>query len=434
MGPLSPGRWSVASTGVGMKFNFLHAADLHLDSPLLGLAAKSTELAQRVADASRLAFDNLVALAIERECKFVLLAGDVFDGEWRDWKSGQFFVSRMRRLKEAGIQVYIVLGNHDAENKFMSRLEFSDNVVVFPHKAAKTIDLVELEVAIHGRSFPQRDVSENLAAEYPPLVKGRFNIGILHTACGGRPGHANYAPCSVEQLVNKGYDYWALGHVHAREVLHANPHVVFPGNLQGRHVRETGPKGATLVTVANGSVSAIEACDLDVIRWHAESIDVSEASELRDIPQLIHARITEVRQSAPDRSIAIRLQLTGQTPLHLAIIGREALLGEEIETILATIADDIWVERLEIATAPLATKAALDRTIGGRMNALVAELGSDKLLQDTLETTLTDIAQKFPAAAHKEEALARVRADAMERATQIALAAIERSQGDGDAV
>ncbi|MGH6794519.1 MAG: metallophosphoesterase family protein, partial [Methylocella sp.] len=173
-----------------VNFRFVHAADLHLDSPLIGLARKSDDCAARLDDASRRAFDNLVALAIEEDCRLIVIAGDIFDGQWRDYRTGLFFAERMRRLRQAGIRVIIVAGNHDAENRFASRLECSDNVKLLSQRHPESVVIEELGAVVHGRSFPQRDVVDNIALEYPSPVPGRFNIGLLHTACGGSEGHA----------------------------------------------------------------------------------------------------------------------------------------------------------------------------------------------------------------------------------------------------
>jgi DNA repair exonuclease SbcCD nuclease subunit len=412
------------SGGRKMKCTFLHAADLHLDSPLIGLGSKSPELARQVAHASRTAFDNLVDTAIERGCNFVVLAGDIFDGEWRDWKTGIFFASRMRRLADAGIQVFIVLGNHDAENRFIARLELSGNVRVLSSRAAETVDLQDLEVAIHGRSFPRRDVKEDLVASYPAPVKARFNIGMLHTACG-RSGHENYAPCSLDELVNKGYDYWALGHVHVREVLHENPHVIFPGNLQGRHARETGPKGATIVTVEHGKVQAIEACELDAIRWCQLNIDVGEAQDVYGVAAIVRDEIDAARQDANGRSLALRVRLVGRTSLHHTLIVRERTVVEEIETSAATVADDIWIEKVEIETQPAIHAEGVDPTVSGLIQAAIAELGDGAFANAAVEAALHELSTKFPNGAHRDDVFARIRLDAGARADAIAQATID---------
>ena len=178
-----------------------------------------------------------------------------------------FFVAQMGRLREAHIPVYLLHGNHDAESQITRRLPLPDNVHVFGGQQPESFRIDDLDVVLHGQSYRQRDVSENLARSYPQPVDGTFNIGVLHTGLGGMGGHANYAPCSLDDLINKGYDYWALGHVHRAEVLHERPYIVFPGNLQGRHVRESGAKGARLVTVENNEIVDCAMVHTDVVRW-----------------------------------------------------------------------------------------------------------------------------------------------------------------------
>lgn len=228
-------------------FHFLHAADIHLDSPLQGLERYPDAPVEAVRAAPRRAFEALVELAIEERVAFVLLAGDLYDGDWKDYNTGLFFVAQMRRLAEAGIPVQLVSGNHDAASQITKRLSLPPNVKHFSSGRPETLELADYDVAIHGQSFAGRRVSEDLAAGFPPGDRGRFEIGLLHTSLDGRPGHADYAPCTVDGLRSKDYAYWALGHVHQREeVVRGDPWIVFPGNLQGRHARETGGKGASL--------------------------------------------------------------------------------------------------------------------------------------------------------------------------------------------
>ena len=226
-----------------IPFRFLHAADIHLDSPLIGLSDIEGRVAERIRTAPRAAFELLVEQAIEEEVNFLVIAGDLYDGTWRDYKTGLFFAEQMGRLNQARIPVFLLHGNHDAQSQITRPLVLPDNVNVFGIRKAETFQIEELSVALHGQSFRQAATTDNLVLGYPSPIDGAFNIGVLHTALGGMGEHANYAPCSLAELVAKGYDYWALGHVHQGQVLHEQPHVVFPGNLQGRHVRETGPKG-----------------------------------------------------------------------------------------------------------------------------------------------------------------------------------------------
>jgi DNA repair protein SbcD/Mre11 len=225
-----------------MSFTFLHAADLHLGSPFTGLALRDETLAQRFAKASRDAFSNLISRAIEERVSFVVIAGDIYDGEWKDTSIGLFFNREVARLDRTGIRVFVLKGNHDAESVVTRAISLPGNVFQFPTKP-KTVRIEELEVALHGRSFSDRAMTENIVLDYPDPVPGWFNIGVLHTSCEGRPGHANYAPCTVSQLKSLGYQYWALGHVHEYEELGWDPWIVFPGNLQGRSIRECWGSG-----------------------------------------------------------------------------------------------------------------------------------------------------------------------------------------------
>lgn len=410
------------------EFTFLHAADLHLDSPLLGLAAKSADFAERVEQASRRAFDNLVALAIAEGCHFVILAGDTFDGDLREFRTGLYFLSGMARLRDAGIRVFLIAGNHDAENRFADKLAFSSNVHRFEHKKAETVPIDELGVALHGRSFGQRDITENIALAYPPASPGVFNIGILHTACAGSEGpHAAYAPCSLEQLVNHGYHYWALGHVHTRAVLNKNPHIVYPGNLQGRSPRETGAKGATLVKVSDGIVVSCDHHDLDEVRWASVPVDVADAADHAGVLQAVRSSLDAFGQDHGHRPLALRLILRGATALHgQIVIGRRAL-RDDVEALLATMSSDIWLEKLDLRTDPPAAPAASDPTVAGRLVAEVRRLGAEPGLADDLDAILAEVRTKIPAAARADELFEHLRDAVPGRAIDLAASLVERT-------
>src|SRR5271166_4274433 len=197
-----------------MAISFIHAADIHLDSPLKGLERYENAPVERIRGATRRAFTRLIDLAIEKRVEFVLIAGDLYDGDWRDYNTGLYLTRQLGRLRDMGIRVFIIAGNHDAANKMTRTLRLPDNVRLLAHDRPETVRLDDLGIAIHGQSFAKAAVVENLAAAYPAPLSGCINIGLLHTALSGADGHERYAPCTLEELRGRSYDYWALGHVH----------------------------------------------------------------------------------------------------------------------------------------------------------------------------------------------------------------------------
>lgn len=413
-----------------MRFRFIHAADLHLDSPLQGLSRKSQDFSARVDDASRQAFDNLIALAIAEQCRLLVIAGDVFDGQWKSYHTGLFFAERMRRLSEHGVRVVMILGNHDAANPFAGRLELSGNVTVLPSNRPGTVKFEDIGAAVHGQSFPQREVTENIALGYPAPVSGLFNIGLLHTAASGRDGHASYAPCSVEQLANHGYAYWALGHIHTRETLSTTPHILFPGNLQSRSIREPGAKGASLVTVEDGVVTSVEHRALDVVRFAVESIDVAALNDREGLFATIRACAEGALAAADGRALALRLNLAGAAALHADLVTNAQDLREETETVLASVDSDIWLEKLCLRTSPPPALARVDPTVSGGLKTAIEGLAQGNWLEERLAAKLAEIKTKLPAGAHADRFFAQMKAEGAERARALALALIEKGGAD----
>lgn len=412
-----------------MRFRFLHAADLHLDSPLLGLSAKSPEFAARIEDASRQAFDNLVDLALAEDCRLLVVAGDAFDRDWRDWRTGRFFVERLARLREGGVKVVMILGNHDAQNGLAARLEASDNFTLFSSRCAQSATFDDFGAAAHGRSFPNREVAENIALDYPPPLPGYFNIGVLHTCATGREGHEPYAPCTVEQLRNHGYQYWALGHVHAREVLCEDPPILYSGNLQARHIRETGAKGATLVEVEDGAVTRLEHRALDVARFAHERIEIGAIDGRDALLALVVERAQAACAAAEGRALALRVELCGASPLHAALVADAPALREEIETTFAAISPDLWLEKLSLRTQALAREAKVDPSVAGGLREAIEELYAQGWLEGRLKERLSRIRAKLPPNAHGEDLTRLMEAEGAARARTLALALLERGDG-----
>jgi DNA repair exonuclease SbcCD nuclease subunit len=322
-----------------------------------GLEGDPDAPAARIRGATRAAFSNLVDFAISESVALVLIAGDIYDGDWLDYRTGQFLVRELGRLTRAGIRVIAISGNHDAASVITRTLRWPAGATLLRHEAAETIRLGELGLSIHGRSFADREVLENLVPNYPDADPGHLNFGLLHTAATGRPGHASYAPCTLEQLRNKNYDYWALGHIHAREVLCQDPFVVFPGNLQGRHCNEDGPKGATLITVADGRIAGVKHHTLDDVRWARITLDLTgTADEDKLLDQARQAFDAAVADAAP-RLVAARLTLRGNTPLHAALLRDAASLREKLRAEAAAAAGGgaLWLEYVSLATTSAAS-------------------------------------------------------------------------------
>ena len=380
-------------------FQFLHCADIHLDSKLRGLDRYEGAPAEEFRRSTRMALANLVDLAIERRVAFLLIAGDLYDGDWRDHGTGLHFNGEMARLKDAGIQVYLIRGNHDAESQITRHLSLPPNVRFLDNQKPETIRLDDFEVAIHGQGFATRAVTEDLSVAYPARVPNHLNIGMLHTCATGRDGHERYAPCSLDGLRSKNYDYWALGHIHHREVLskHNDPPIIFPGNLQGRHARESGPKGATLVTVDRGEITNLEPVTLDAVRWSVAKVDLAGALDLDDALGRIAESFDDAIRAAEGRRLAVRVELLGACPAHDEL----AVKSEKTEAEVRDLARDrsqglAWVEKVKLKTRP-ARRLDLDSGPVAAILRMIEDLRSDPdRLARLAAAELADLKKKLP--------------------------------------
>jgi DNA repair exonuclease SbcCD nuclease subunit len=375
-------------------FQFLHAADIHLDSPLRGLARYEGAPVEEIRAATRRAFENLVSLAIQEAVAFVVIAGDLYDGDWKDYNTGLFFNRQMGRLAEAGIRVFVVAGNHDAASQISKALRPPGNVHFFSTEAAETVALEALGVALHGRGFATREVIEDLSLDFPAALPGLFNLGVLHTSLNGRPGHEPYAPCHLDGLRSKGYQYWALGHVHQREVVSAEPWIVFPGNIQGRHARETGPKGCSLVTVSDHSVQQVEHRDLDVLRWQVCEVDLAGVADLDEALERIAEALRAAEREAEGRLLAARLRLTGASAAHGRLHAERGRVEAECRALAGS---NAWLEKLEIDTRPeVESGPETAQTVLGDLLATVQGLDPQVAPLDELAAELQDLRRKLP--------------------------------------
>ena len=336
---------------------FVHAADLHLDSPLLALSRQEPRQVERMRRATREAFTRLIDLCIERDAAFLVLAGDLYDHDCPNMQIAVFLRKELRRLEEKGIRCVIIKGNHDAANRITSALALPANTRVLGESKPETVtfDDLPVRVAVHGQSFKPGPVPENLAASYPAPLRGCYNIGLLHTSLAGTSDHDVYAPCTLEELTSRGYDYWALGHIHRRTVLSRDPFVVFPGNLQGRHARESGPKGCYVVDVDDAGRTASAAfVALDVVRWLRAEVDLKGRSSEAELVEGLRAAFQLAYQECDGRAAAVRVALTGRTSLCPAIERRPHRLRQTTLELADEIAgDDMWIEKIvNNTTAP----------------------------------------------------------------------------------
>ena len=382
------------------SFRFLHAADIHLDSPLKGLTGQEGNAAERVRTATREAFDQLVGLAIKEKVDFLIIAGDLYDGDWRDYKTGLFFIRQMGRLNKAGIPVYLLHGNHDAESQMTQWLELPENVHVFGTRKPVMFELRELNVVLHGQSFRQREVTDNLVLDFPAPVSSAFNIGVLHTGLGGMGGHANYAPCSPDDLVNKGYDYWALGHVHQATVLQERPPVVFPGNLQGRHVRETGAKGAYLVIVEDSEIAELKFIPCDVVRWAILSVPLNDAESIGNITDRVRGALeSAVANEADGQLLACRIVFDGRTEVHEQLVASEDQVLAEARASALGLGDEVaWVEKIVIATEAVVDPQILAQREDaiGELQRMLQDAGSDDELLTQIAGEIGELVRRLP--------------------------------------
>lgn len=366
------------------SFRFLHAADIHLDSPLHGLSRYEGLPVEDIRSATRAAFDNLVQFAIEEAVDFVILAGDLFDGDWRDMGTGLYFARAMGRLDQVGIPAFVLAGNHDAASVISRTVPWPPNVRLFGARRPETHRLPDLAVAVHGQSFSTPAVTDNLVLAYPPAEEHHFNIGMLHTALAGRQGHADYAPCSVDDLRSRGYAYWALGHVHEFEIVSTDPHVVFPGNVQGRTIRETGPKGAVIVTVVDAEVTSVERVELDVIRWVRLDVDCTGTAD-DAVTDLIRVELGRLHgANGSGRPLVARVTLLGEMSEAGVLHDRAFTLRDDIRAIAASISAEIYIEKVKVlVTEPARERVALGEDLGALIDdastdpGLVAALASD---------------------------------------------------------
>jgi DNA repair protein SbcD/Mre11 len=377
-------------------YRFVHAADVHLDSPLRSLALRDPDLADLIGNATRRAFVRIIDLCLGEQVDALLLAGDLYDGEQTSMKTARFLAEQLRRLREAGIRVFIIRGNHDAISKITKELVLPDSVKVFGGRAeAVSIDRApgRFPVVIHGLSFAQPHAPESLLGKYRPPVEGAVNIGILHTSLAGARGHDLYAPCSLADLQATGFRYWALGHVHKRSVVEGECTIVMPGMPQGRDINEAGSKSVTLVTIGDDRSIDIEERATNIAQFARVSVDVTGADDWPELISAVARALEKECVAVGAEHLVARLQIIGSTPLAWRIRRDADLLKTEADE-RSSIIGNCWIENLEIACHSPDRRS---EPTGDPLVELHRLIEGDILVSDAFQAELVGMAEEIRA-------------------------------------
>jgi exonuclease SbcD len=351
-------------------FRFVHAADLHLDTPFAMIGRVAPEIAQRLRDASLVAFDALVRMAIEREAAFVIFAGDVYDSADRSVRAQLRFVRGVEKLGERNIAVFMAHGNHDALDGWPAAPRLPRNLVVFGAEAVEshTIRIAgEARAQVYGISYSRRDVTENLALRFRRRDQPGLHIGVLHCNVGSQPEYAAYSPCTVGDLAAAGMDYWALGHIHQHQRLaEGRPWIVYPGSLQAGKSSEIGPRGAVVVEVAGNTVERVEFVALDCVRFARVDVDISGEPDLHSLRKAILAHAVN-----EGMDLVLTVVLSGRGPLHGELRRQGAIddLLRDLREELGVASPFVWIDRIIDQS-----RAELDRETIARRGDFSAEL------------------------------------------------------------
>ncbi|MBV1869244.1 MAG: DNA repair exonuclease [Marinosulfonomonas sp.] len=376
----------------------LHTADVHLDSPLTSLALRDESLRQNIQSATRSAFVQIIDTALAENVDALLIAGDLYDGAQRSAKTAAFLTGQLERLRSAGIPIFYIKGNHDAENPITGEVALPDNVHIFDGRGGKQ-QLEGKDVWIHGVSFNGKHSPDSLLSKFDAPVPGVVNIAMLHTSLAGAAGHDNYAPCSVAELLALGFDYWALGHIHKRQVHSEGPWIVMPGIPQGRDIGEAGPKSATLLTIEDEGI-AIEEVPTSVVTFLGHSIDVSGAENDDEIRQRIRSGIhAPIEGLQAGNDAILRLTLEGRTTRHWQVLRDRDVWAETVSQI-AEETGRLWVEKLDFALE--APTSVADSSATDELGQLMTQIATEEGFAAQAQAEVDDVLSQLPSTRRAE--------------------------------
>jgi exonuclease SbcD len=368
---------------------FVHAADLHLDATFGGVDATDERVAGALARSTFEALDRIVKLCIDRQVDFLVIAGDLHNSADRSLRAELTFQRAMRRLAEARIGAFVVHGNHDPADGWTAGLELPDSVTVFSAEAVERREVFRdgrVVCAVYGRSYPTRQVTENLARGFKKKPGDPLAVAVLHANVGQREGWDNYAPCTVDDLRASGMNYWALGHIHVPGRVANDPPSVYPGSTQGLDPSEEGPRGCYVVEL-DGDGAVEDFVETASVRWRRAEIDCSDISEFDELRTALRISCDDLRRDSGGLPAITRIDLTGQSRIHagLSRIGIPADLLSDLREEQLDLEPWIWVDRLRDRTRPALDleNILIEEGLRGDLARLARDLISDSRRAET---------------------------------------------------
>lgn len=341
------------------KVKFIHTADLHLDTPFKGLSNWNSDLASKLKDATFKSFRKIIDLCLEEKVDFLVISGDIFDSENKSLAAQLKFVSELKRLSERGISTYFICGNHDPLSSWLEDLQMPENVFRFNSSEVENFIYQKDNkpiVDIYGISFQNKIVKKNLASEYQIINKSSpISIAILHGTVGSPGQHQNYAPFKVEDVINKRFDYWALGHIHKSQIVHkTTPTILYPGNSQGRDFGETGAKGCYIIEINENNTPKLKFLPTQLIRFEEIQIDLTGEDKIDKLPDRIEEVKTNIDDYDEKTSYILRIDLNGRTALHshLKKPGEIDQLLDYFNEGQLNQTNFTWIDRIDVKTQP----------------------------------------------------------------------------------
>jgi DNA repair exonuclease SbcCD nuclease subunit len=425
-----------------VPFTFVHAADLHLDSPFKGLSRLPKTVRERLRESTFASFRNMVRAARDAKADFMVLAGDLYDAADRSLRAQLRLLRMFEELEADGIAVYVVHGNHDPESGSRAQLDWPANVHVFGSSAVETVPAYladgRLAAYIYGISYPTASVSDNLAARFVRKEGAPFHLALLHANVDGDPAHDDYAPCRLQELVSSGFDYWALGHVHHRRLLHEYPHVAYPGNIQGRSMRETGPKGASIVRVSESGDVRIEFRDTADVLWLESAVSIEGLEREQQLKDRLRQAAEDARAEAGGRPVILRIWLEGRGGLHRALMREDAAEGwlEELREWIGSPDDRddwVWVDSIAVRTAAAGDAwryADDDGFIGELVRRGLQAAGHPEQSRELIRVALEGLRAQPRIRAWMDSLGDAERSDLILRALETAVAWLREEEGD----